>query len=136
MLFLKIAMRTCFTSGTKLHRRVGSKKVYHHYALELQVYYYISSLLTQIILCGLENLYISANFVKVTLNESGKRVVIDGVCHPSRGILKYIVQDAVTKKDDILKSNNTVKSARLIGDSKYEDLVAISQYDSNSVLYI
>ena len=48
--------------------------------------------------CGMDNIYIPPKFTKVALNESGKRVMIHGVCRPSRGILKCIVQDAVKKK--------------------------------------
>ena len=83
---------------------------------------------------GMDNLCISPKFAKVTLNENGKRIMIHGVCCPSRGIPKCIVQDAVTKKDDILRYNNTVKSTKLIGDSKCEDLVEMSFYDSKPVL--
>ena len=75
-------------------------------------------------------------FLKVTLNESGKRFMIRGVCCPSQGIPKCIVQDAVIKKDDILRSNNIVTSTRFIGDSKCEDLVEMFFYDSKPVYFI
>ena len=52
----------------------------------------------KIFLCGVDNLYISPNFTKVVLNESGNRVMIHGLCRPSQYIPKCIVQDAVTKK--------------------------------------
>ena len=48
--------------------------------------------------CGIDNLYISPKFAKVLLNESGKRVMIHGVCRPILGIPKCIFQDSVTKK--------------------------------------
>ena len=48
--------------------------------------------------CGIDNLYISPKFSKVVLNESGKRLMIHGLCRPSQCIPKCIVQDAVTKK--------------------------------------
>ena len=49
-------------------------------------------------LCGMDNLYISPKFANVMLNQSVRRVMIHGFCHPSRGITKCIVQDTVTKK--------------------------------------
>ena len=78
-------------------------------------------------------IYTPPKFTKVALDESGKRVMIHGVCRPSRGILKCIVQDAVKKKEDILRAKNIVKSSRLIVDSKCEDLVAMPFYDSKPV---
>ena len=59
--------------------------------------------------CSMDNLYISPNFANVMLNQSGRRVMIHGVCRPSRGILKCIVQDTVTKKQDVLCSKGTFK---------------------------
>ena len=64
--------------------------------------------------CSMSNLYISPKFRKVTLNERGKIFMIHRVCRPSRGIPRCIVQDDVTKKDDILRSKNTVKSLYFI----------------------
>lgn len=87
-------------------------------------------------ICGMDNLYISPKFAKVTLDESGKRVMIHVVCRPSRGIPKCIVQDAVTKIEEIIRAKNTVKSIRLIGDSKCKNLVAMSFYDSKLVYFI
>ena len=48
--------------------------------------------------CGMDNLYISPKFENIMLNQSGRRVMIHGVCRPSRGIPKCIVQDTVTQK--------------------------------------
>ena len=47
--------------------------------------------------CGMDNLYISPKFANVMLNQGGRRVMIHGVCRPSRGITKCIVQYTVTK---------------------------------------
>ena len=49
-------------------------------------------------ICGMDNLFNSPKFAKQSLNESGKDVMTHGVCRQSRGIPKYVVQDAVTKK--------------------------------------
>ena len=47
---------------------------------------------------GMDKIYVSPKFANVILNQSGGRVMIHGVCCPSRGIPKCIVQDTVTKK--------------------------------------
>ena len=47
--------------------------------------------------CGIDNLYISPKFENVMLNQSARRAMIYGVCCPSHGIPKCIVQDTVTK---------------------------------------
>ena len=73
----------------------------------------------------------------MVLNESGKRVITHGVSCPIWGIAKCIIQDTVTKKDDIFRSNNTMKSVKIINDSKCEDLVAMYFYDSKpGTLYL
>ena len=62
--------------------------------------------------------------------------MIHGVCRPSRGIPKFIVQDTVTKKQDVLSSIGTVKCAILVIDPNCKDLVAMSFYESNTVYFI
>ena len=47
--------------------------------------------------CGMDKPYISPKFPNIMLNQSGRRVMIHGVCRPSRGIPKCIVQDTLTK---------------------------------------
>ena len=80
--------------------------------------------------CGMDNLYISPKFANFMLNQSGRRAMIHGVCRPSRGIPKYIVQDTVTKKQDVLSSKGTAKCAILVRYPNCKDLIAISFYDS------
>ena len=41
--------------------------------------------------CGMDNLFISPKFAKVCMNDSGRRVMIHGVCRKSRGIPKCII---------------------------------------------
>ena len=86
--------------------------------------------------CGMDNLYISPKFAKICYNNSGKRVMIHGVCRPSRGIPQCIVQEKVTRKDDLLRSKGTVKAAVLENDTKCKGLVALSFYDSKPVYFI
>ena len=86
--------------------------------------------------CGMDNLYISPKFAKICYNKSGRRVMIHGVCRPSRGIPQCIVQEKVTRKADILRSKGTVKAAVLENDSKCKGLIALSFYDSKPVYFI
>ena len=83
--------------------------------------------------CGMDNLLICPKFAKVCMNDSGRRVMIHGVCRKSRGIPKCITQQEVTRKEDLLQCKNTVKAAVLENDSKCKDLVALSFYDSKPV---
>ncbi len=62
--------------------------------------------------------------------------MIHGVCCPSRGIPHHIVQDKVTRKDNLPQSKGTVKAAVLENDSKYKGLIELSFYDSKSVYFI
>ena len=67
----------------------------------------------------------SPKFAKVCWNQSGRSVMIHGVCCISRGIPKCIIQDIVTKKEELMKHRNTVKAAVLVGDSRIKNLVAL-----------
>ena len=80
--------------------------------------------------CGMDNLYIPPKFSNLMLNQSGMRVMLNGVFRPSRGIPKCIVQDTVTKKQDVLSSKGTVKCAILVRYPNCKDLVAMSFYPS------
>ena len=86
--------------------------------------------------CGMDNLFISPKFAKICLNQSGRRIMIHGVCRENRGIPKSIIQQTVTRKEDILKNKGTVKVARLVGDMRCKNLIAVSFYDSKPVYLI
>ena len=86
--------------------------------------------------CGMDNLFISPKFAKICLNQSGRRIMIHGVCRENRGIPKNIIQQKVTKKEDIIKHKGTVKVARLVGDKECKNLIAASFYDSKPVYFI
>ena len=64
----------------------------------------------------MDNLFISPNFTKICYNNSGKRVMIHGVCPQSRGIPQCILLDKVSRKEDLLRSKGTVKAAILEND--------------------
>ncbi len=68
----------------------------------------------------------SAKFAKVALIDSGKRVMIHGVTRSSHGIPPCITQEALTKKEDLLRAQGTLKAALLIGDSACPGLVTAS----------
>ena len=84
-------------------------------------------------ICGMDNLFTSPKFAKQALNESGKYVMTHGVCRKSQGIPKCIVQDAVTKKNELLRHRGTLKPAMITGDPKCKYLVVLSLYDTNPV---
>ena len=48
--------------------------------------------------CGMDNLFMSPKFAKIAKNDTGKDIMIHGVCRPSRGIPNCILQTTVTKK--------------------------------------
>ena len=86
--------------------------------------------------CGMDNLFMSPKFAKIAKNDSGKGVMIHGVCRVSRGIPTCIQQVAVTKKEDLLRNRGIVKASVLKGDAKCDGLVAASLYDSKPVYFI
>ena len=86
--------------------------------------------------CGMDNLFMSAKFAKIAMNDSGRKVMIHDVCRQNRGIPKSIMQEKVTTKQDVLKNKGTVKAAILVGDSKCTDLVTLSFYDSKPIYFI
>ena len=81
----------------------------------------------------MDNLYMSAKFAKVAMIDSEKNVLIHGVTRASRGIPPCITQEAVTKKEDLLRTRCTMEAAVLTGDSDCPGLVATSLYDSKPV---
>ena len=81
----------------------------------------------------MDNLFNSPFFSKPALNESGKDVMTHGVCRQSQGIPKYIVQDAVMEKKELLTHRGTPKAAVLTGNPKCKYLVVLSMYNTNPV---
>ena len=86
--------------------------------------------------CGMENLFMSPKFAKIAKNDSGKGIMIHGVCRVSQGIPNGIHQVAVNKKEELLQNRGMVKASMLKGDSKCDGLVAVSFYDSKPVYFI
>ena len=86
--------------------------------------------------CGMDNLFISPKFAKIAKNDSGKGIMIYGVCRVSLGIPNCIHQVAVTKKEELLKNRGVVKASVIRGDSKCDGLVAVTFYDSKPVYFI
>mgnify|MGYP003326642903 FL=1 len=78
----------------------------------------------------MDNLYISARFVRFAWM-SEQKVMISGVARKSgRGLPSCVYQEEVTKKEDIIRAKWTVKAAVLKGDPMVPGMVAISIYDS------
>ena len=59
-----------------------------------------------------------------------------GVCLHNRGIPTFIVQDAATKKVELLRHRGTLKADVITGDPNCKDLVVVSLYDTNPVYVI
>ena len=79
--------------------------------------------------CGMDNLYISSKLALLAISCEAK-VCIHGVARQSgRGIPKCIEQVPQTTKDLIIKNRGTLKVAKLVGEPKLKDFVAISYYD-------
>ena len=83
--------------------------------------------------CGMDNLFMSPKFANISKNDSGKGIMIHGVCRVSRGIPNGIHQVAVNKKEELLRNRGMVKASVLNGDSKCNGLVAVSFYASKPV---
>jgi hypothetical protein len=79
--------------------------------------------------CGMDNLYISSKLALLAISCKAK-VSVHGVARQSgRGVPKCVEQVAQTTKDMIIKNRGTVMVAKLIGEPKLKDFVAISCYD-------
>ena len=84
----------------------------------------------------MDNLYISPKFTKICYNNSGERVIIHGVFHQGRGIPQCSIQDNVTRKANILRSNGTDKATVLEYNSNYKNFIELSFYDLKPVYFI
>jgi len=85
--------------------------------------------------CGVDNLYTSAKFCRVSYVKA--KVLLNGVTRTgSRGLPKSVLQDTKKKKSDILLARGTVKAAVLIGDPACPNLVAASVYDTKPVHFL
>ena len=81
----------------------------------------------------MDSLYMSAKFAKIEMIDSVNNVLIHEVTRASRGISPCIVQEVVTKKEDLLCTRGTMKQAVLTVDDNCLGLVATSLYDSKPV---
>ena len=86
--------------------------------------------------CGMEFFFISPKFAKIAKNDSGKGIMILGVCRVSQGIPNCIHQVAVTKKEELIQNRGMVKAPVLKVDSKCDGLVELLFYDSKPVYFI
>ena len=84
----------------------------------------------------MDNLFLSPKFAKICFEQSGRNVLIHGVCRQSRGIPKCIIQEKVTQKEDLLKNKEMLKATVLVGDSACQGLVSLSFYDSKPVYFV
>ena len=68
--------------------------------------------------CGMDNIFMLPKFANIAKNDSGKGIMIHGVCRVSRGIPNCIHQVAFTKKEELLRNRGMVKASVLKGDRK------------------
>jgi hypothetical protein len=79
--------------------------------------------------CGMDNLYMSSKLALYAFTCRAK-VYVHGVTrHHNKGIPKCVEQIAYTTKELILKNRGTLKVARLVGEPRLKDLIAVSYYD-------
>ena len=108
-------------------------KQYNLSPLHMRVLSLISQLPHRYYTIGMDNLYMSAKFCRAAYHLKQK-AMLHGVTRPSlRGVPNCVKQKEVTRKADLEKVRNTVKVARLKGDSVCKDLVCVSLYDSKPV---
>ena len=88
--------------------------------------------------CGMDNLFISAKFLRGAFVELDSKVMVHGVCRLNgRGLPSCIFQtDHKNDKKRACLHYGDVKAATLVGDSKCPNLVAFSIYDSKPVYFL
>lgn len=89
--------------------------------------------------CGMDNLFISAKFLRGAFADCSSKVMIHGVCRKTgRGIPSCILQadekDPTSVRAQQLRG--TTKAAVLVGDSGCKDLCAFSVYDVKPVYFM
>ena len=86
--------------------------------------------------CFMDNLYMSASFARNVFS-CEKKVRIHGVTRrEGKGIPSIIKQLEVQDINEVERVRNTIKVAVLEGDTKVNDLVAISYYDSKPCYFL
>jgi Transposase IS4/SAP domain len=85
---------------------------------------------------GLDNLYISARFVREAFI-SKSAVMVHGVARKSgRGLPKYVIQEEIKNAKEAEKVRGTTKAAVLEGDPECPNMVAFSVYDTKPVHFL
>ena len=87
--------------------------------------------------CGMDNLYISAKFLRAALTEIPQNIRVHGVCRTDKcGLPSVVLQKEVTGDRNLERVRGTVKAAVLKEDGKVKDLVAFSVFDSKPVHFL
>jgi len=85
---------------------------------------------------GLDNLYISARFVREAF-VSKSAVMVHGVARKSgRGLPKFVIQEEIKNVKEAEKARGTTKAAVLEGDPECPNMVAFSVYDTKPVHFL
>ena len=86
--------------------------------------------------CFMDNLYMSALFALRSLNLLNA-VKIHGVTLPSlKGVPSCVHQDKYTNEQRAEEAKGTIKVAKLVGEAKCKNLLAISYYDSKPIYFL
>ena len=120
------------------HQQASEKimKTYYCSPLHARVLGLISQLPDKNYTLGLDNLYMSTKFCRLAMLMD-QRVMLHGVTRVTgRGVPTLVKQKEVTRKGDLEAVRNTVKVARLKGDTVCKDLICISVYDIKPVYFL
>ena len=120
------------------HQKASEKmmKTYDCSPLHARVLGLISQLPDKNYTMGLDNLYMSAKFCRLAI-QMDQRVMVHGITRANgRGVPSLVKQQEVTKKGELEAVRNTVKAARLKGDTVCKDLIFISIYDTKPVYFL
>ena len=83
--------------------------------------------------CGMDNLYMSTKLSRACYC-SDQKVMTHGVTRSSgRGLPKCIMQEEVTRKEDLQKQRGTLKVAQLVNDPACNGFLSLSLYNQKPV---
>ena len=90
-----------------------------------------------IIICRIDNLFISAKFCHAAKSEIPQKVMIHGVCWThDHGLPELVIKQEVKTESKIERARGTVKAVVLKGNERVTDLVAFSIYGTKPVYFL
>ena len=103
-----------------------------------RILFMLESLPDQYYTCGMDNLFISAKFLRGAYTDTKSKTMIHGVCRTSgRGLPECVLQVDLSKdRNKADRMRGETKAAVLEGDADCPSLVAYSVYDSKPVHFL